>query len=565
MAAAVRGALENRTDLQESQRQIASNDVSLRTHVAIRQLPALDLSASYGVAGARRHAVHPSGQRPRQHDHRHHSRRLWRRAADPRRSDYPTWNFQVNLIYPIGTSPADANYARARVQQRQTIAQRRVSSSSRSPPTSRMRRCRSRSNSRALCRRRSRRGSWPRSASRRSRAGSTSACRRTSSSSRRSAICATAQNSELRALLDYRRALVDFERVQEVPAGRWRRHHGDQRGRRWRRSTRRWWRSVRRRRTRLNENACRHRRRARRGACRRRDVYGRAAAATRPQAAAAAGARPRWRRRRRELRRRAVAAAATRPPMTVEIGTAHRGSIMQQLVVVGNLVGDATVAVVPRAAGRLQDISVRLGDRVSRGPAHRQDRGLRAPGAGQAAGSGARSLARHDPAARGGPQARRDQRRTVAQPVRAPAAARSRRSTTPRRATSRRSRSSISRARRTTSRPRGSTSCASTSQNTVIVSPVNGFVARRAVDPGRVRRPERAGRRRRRHRPRPARRQRRREGPRSAADRRRRRRSKWTPSPARCSWAASRASRRCSTRRHARRRSRSRFRTRASG
>jgi HlyD family secretion protein len=56
-----------------------------------------------------------------------------------------------------------------------------------------------------------------------------------------------------------------------------------------------------------------------------------------------------------------------RPPMTVETGVAHRGTIMQQLVVVGNLVGDATVAVVPRAAGRLQEISVRLGDRVSRG------------------------------------------------------------------------------------------------------------------------------------------------------------------------------------------------------
>jgi len=54
-------------------------------------------------------------------------------------------------------------------------------------------------------------------------------------------------------------------------------------------------------------------------------------------------------------------------PMTVEVATAQRGSVMQQLVVVGNLVGDATVAVVPRAAGRLQDVSVRLGDRVSRG------------------------------------------------------------------------------------------------------------------------------------------------------------------------------------------------------
>jgi outer membrane protein TolC len=30
----------------------------------------------------------------------------------------------------------------------------------------------------------------------------------------------TAQSSELRALLDYRRALVDFQRVQEAPANR---------------------------------------------------------------------------------------------------------------------------------------------------------------------------------------------------------------------------------------------------------------------------------------------------------------------------------------------------------
>ena len=58
---------------------------------------------------------------------------------------------------------------------------------------------------------------------------------------------------------------------------------------------------------------------------------------------------------------------ANRVPMTVETATAHRGAIMQQLVVVGNLVGDASVAVVPRAAGRLQEIDVRLGDRVTRG------------------------------------------------------------------------------------------------------------------------------------------------------------------------------------------------------
>ena len=55
--------------------------------------------------------------------------------------------------------------------------------------------------------------------SRPSRPVSTWASPRTSSSCRRSAI-SPSQNSELRALLDYRRAVVDFERVQQAPANR---------------------------------------------------------------------------------------------------------------------------------------------------------------------------------------------------------------------------------------------------------------------------------------------------------------------------------------------------------
>jgi len=56
-----------------------------------------------------------------------------------------------------------------------------------------------------------------------------------------------------------------------------------------------------------------------------------------------------------------------RGPMTVELAKVVRASISDEILVVGNLIGDATVSVVPRAAGRLQDIYVRLGDRVNRG------------------------------------------------------------------------------------------------------------------------------------------------------------------------------------------------------
>jgi RND family efflux transporter MFP subunit len=56
-----------------------------------------------------------------------------------------------------------------------------------------------------------------------------------------------------------------------------------------------------------------------------------------------------------------------RAPLTVELGQVTRRSIAEQFTVVGNLVGDATVSVSPRAAGRLQEITVRLGDRVRLG------------------------------------------------------------------------------------------------------------------------------------------------------------------------------------------------------
>jgi membrane fusion protein, multidrug efflux system len=56
-----------------------------------------------------------------------------------------------------------------------------------------------------------------------------------------------------------------------------------------------------------------------------------------------------------------------RGPMVVELASARRASMNQEVRVVGNLIGEATVAVAPRTAGRVQDVFVRLGDRVARG------------------------------------------------------------------------------------------------------------------------------------------------------------------------------------------------------
>ena len=65
--------------------------------------------------------------------------------------------------------------------------------------------------------------------------------------------------------------------------------------------------------------------------------------------------------------------------MAVEVGTASRRELIDYITVVGNLIGETTVDVVPRVSGRLDSVQVQLGDRVARGQqvAKVEDRELR--------------------------------------------------------------------------------------------------------------------------------------------------------------------------------------------
>jgi RND family efflux transporter MFP subunit len=56
-----------------------------------------------------------------------------------------------------------------------------------------------------------------------------------------------------------------------------------------------------------------------------------------------------------------------RVPMTVELASLKRGRVAAYLTVVGNLIGEQTVDIAPRTGGRLLDVRVKLGDRVRRG------------------------------------------------------------------------------------------------------------------------------------------------------------------------------------------------------
>jgi RND family efflux transporter MFP subunit len=63
----------------------------------------------------------------------------------------------------------------------------------------------------------------------------------------------------------------------------------------------------------------------------------------------------------------ASSAAPARPTMTVEVGTVERGAMADLVTVVGSLEGQATVDVSSKVSGRLEEVAVRIGDRVAKG------------------------------------------------------------------------------------------------------------------------------------------------------------------------------------------------------
>jgi len=66
----------------------------------------------------------------------------------------------------------------------------------------------------------------------------------------------------------------------------------------------------------------------------------------------------------------AAAAGGTtvaRPTLTVEVGHVERGSMADIITVVGSLEGEASVEVSSKVNGRLEEVAVRIGDRVAKG------------------------------------------------------------------------------------------------------------------------------------------------------------------------------------------------------
>jgi outer membrane protein TolC len=203
-----------RTDLETAKRQLQSNDISLRNLVD-QQMPSLDLTTSYGLVGIGGPQFERSG--------------LGGTITNTIPSGFsdalsllkdfraPNWNVALSFSYPIGSSPADANAARARLQQRQTMAQQRALELQIATEVTN--------------------AALQVEATRERLQAATAAVRfaerRLDAEQSRFEVGLTTnffvvqaqrdlrdtQNTELRALLDYQRAQIDFGRAQEIPAG----------------------------------------------------------------------------------------------------------------------------------------------------------------------------------------------------------------------------------------------------------------------------------------------------------------------------------------------------------
>lgn len=120
--AAIRTALDARTDIDRTRHQQDINTVTLQ-NLANATLPALDVVSSFrlqgqggtqlisGALGGPAIVSIPGGYRDA--------------LADILVLDYPVWNVQLQLSYPLGNSAQKAAHARARLQVQQTRAQLR--------------------------------------------------------------------------------------------------------------------------------------------------------------------------------------------------------------------------------------------------------------------------------------------------------------------------------------------------------------------------------------------------------------------------------------------------------
>jgi outer membrane protein TolC len=209
---AVRNALQNRTDLQATRKNVESANIQIES-LRNQTLPQLNLVATYSLDG--RGGTFLERDRLTGIIQNEIPGGYFDALRNIYGIDAPTWNVQLNFSYPIGQSAADANLARQQLLIQQTQTQIKTTELQIATDVT----------SAALAVRNALEALQAAQASR-----ELSERRMEAAQSKFDNGMATnfevvqaqrdlndAQNSELRQLLNYRRALVDFERVQVSP------------------------------------------------------------------------------------------------------------------------------------------------------------------------------------------------------------------------------------------------------------------------------------------------------------------------------------------------------------
>jgi outer membrane protein len=123
---AIKNALDKRTDLSQLRRQMDQTDISIK-YSRNQKLPSVDLSASYnvvGLAGTQKKFDYAGGFPVLLPDVTQRS--FSNALSDVFRNDFRTWNVQLNISYPLGTSVASAALAQSRVQREQQVTNLRA-------------------------------------------------------------------------------------------------------------------------------------------------------------------------------------------------------------------------------------------------------------------------------------------------------------------------------------------------------------------------------------------------------------------------------------------------------
>lgn len=212
--AAVSNALQNRTDIIQTKKQLESADINIRFYNNQR-LPDVNLEASYGLTGlgGTQYEFGQGGFPPPIVGQTNRS--FGSVLSDVFRNQFPSWTLGVTIGYPIGRSAAEANLARARLQNTQSRAalqnlELQVTTAVREAGrrvNTNLKRVQATQVARQLAEQRL-------SAEQKKFNVGMSTTFIVFQAQRE---LTNARNNELRAVIDYNRSIVDFDAIQQIP------------------------------------------------------------------------------------------------------------------------------------------------------------------------------------------------------------------------------------------------------------------------------------------------------------------------------------------------------------